>query len=156
MDVPIDIWLEVTSQREIEREITVRNQCHLQQIEREQGVTQGPLMREIHSNYGINSSSKAILEGSVLKERKEYQDRRKDNVASSTRGRKPPVELSQGNDIGGEHNIYDKTPPATKTYSPNQQGEQETDAATQDPSRGTTATPTPASQEQVDDPPQKL
>ena len=60
-DVPIDIWHEVPSQREIEREIIARNRRHLQQIEQEQGVTQPPLMRETHSNYEINPSTKVIL-----------------------------------------------------------------------------------------------
>ena len=34
-----------------------------QQIDREQGVKQDPLMREIHANYGINPSVQAILTG---------------------------------------------------------------------------------------------
>ena len=63
LEVPIDIWREVTNQREIEREIIARNRRHLQQIEREQGVTEGPLLKEIHANYGINLSAKAILAG---------------------------------------------------------------------------------------------
>ena len=51
LEVPIDIWREVTNQREIERDIIARNLRHLQQIEQKQGVTNGPLLKEIHSNY---------------------------------------------------------------------------------------------------------
>ena len=53
----------MTNQRDIEREIIARNWRHLQQIEREQGVTKGPLMKEMHSHYGLNPSAKAILAG---------------------------------------------------------------------------------------------
>ena len=63
LEVPIDIWREVTNQGAIEQEIIARNRRHLQQIEREQGVTEGPLLKEIHANYGINPSAKAILAG---------------------------------------------------------------------------------------------
>ena len=63
LEIPIDIWGEVTNQRDIECEIIARNRRHLQQIEREHGVTEGPLMKEIHSHYGLNPSAKAILAG---------------------------------------------------------------------------------------------
>ena len=63
LEIPIDIWREVTNQRDIECEIIARNRRHLQQIEREHGVTKGPLTKEIHSHYGLNPLAKAILSG---------------------------------------------------------------------------------------------
>ena len=63
LEAPIDICREVTNPRDIERVTISRNRRHFQQIEQEQGVTEGPLLREIHSNYGINPSAKAILAG---------------------------------------------------------------------------------------------
>ena len=59
----------------------------------------------------------------------------------------PQVELPQGNDMWGESNVHNETPPATKSNSLNQQGEQEAEAVAQGPPWGTTVTPTLASQE---------
>ena len=38
----------------------------MQQIKRETGVPEGPLLREIHRNYGINPLAKAILKGTYV------------------------------------------------------------------------------------------
>ena len=54
LEVPIDILRDVSNQQEIEREVIARNRRHLQQIEQEQGVTEDPLLKEIHAHYGIN------------------------------------------------------------------------------------------------------
>ena len=67
LEVTIDIWREVTSQPKIKRKTITRNRRPLQQTEQEKGITQDPLMQEIHENYGINPSSQAILAGTFKK-----------------------------------------------------------------------------------------
>ena len=63
LKIAINVSREMTSYPEIEREIIANNRRHLQQTEQEKGITQDPLMREIHANYGVNPSSQAILAG---------------------------------------------------------------------------------------------
>ena len=67
-DISAEIWIDVTSQEEIESQIMVRNKRHLQQTARERGVTTWLLVNEIQANHGLNTRGDDLLAGKFERE----------------------------------------------------------------------------------------
>ncbi len=63
LPLPDPLWLDVTSSEAIERELLNRNRMHLEQVDREEGISTQPLLTEFRKNHGFNTLSSAILGG---------------------------------------------------------------------------------------------
>ena len=66
LPTPPTMWVDVTSQTEIERALLARNKRHLQQTAREEGISTRPPLATLKLNDGFNDMSTAILNGTSL------------------------------------------------------------------------------------------
>ena len=66
LPTPRTMWVDVTSQIEIERALLARNKRHLQQTAREEGISTRPPISTLKQNDGFNDMSTAILQGTPL------------------------------------------------------------------------------------------
>lgn len=60
---PQSLWEDVTSQDLIEQYLLRRNKRHLEQTDREQGISTQPLFQDIRANHGINPLTADLLDG---------------------------------------------------------------------------------------------
>ncbi len=64
LPTPVTLWIDVTSQEDIEAHLLRRNKRHLEQTSREQGISTGPLLSDLRDNNGVNPLATDILDGS--------------------------------------------------------------------------------------------
>ena len=68
LPMPKPLWKDITSAGSIEAELLQRNKMHLEQTDREQGVSTGVVMTAFRENHGLNPMTQAILEGTPITE----------------------------------------------------------------------------------------
>ena len=66
--MPHPLWREITVASEIERHLLQRNQMHLEQTDREKGVSIAPPLTNLRANHGFNGLSTRILNGEEITE----------------------------------------------------------------------------------------
>lgn len=59
-------WRDITNQQEMEQALLTRNERHLRQTEREQGISTRPPLTLIHEGFGFNDYTARILKGDTL------------------------------------------------------------------------------------------
>jgi hypothetical protein len=86
LPLPDPLWQDVTSGEEIEKELIRRNRMHLEQVDREEGISTQPLLTELRKDHGFNPLSSAILNGEKLETVIESlaSPRRRGNLLPST------------------------------------------------------------------------
>lgn len=68
LPMPVPLWQEITAASEIEQHLLQRNQMHLEQTDREQGVSTSPLLMNLRASHGFNDLSTRILNGEEITE----------------------------------------------------------------------------------------
>ena len=68
LPMPTPLWKDITAAEDIEAELLQRNQMHLEQTDREQGISTGPTLTALQQNYGYNELSRKILDGAHIEE----------------------------------------------------------------------------------------
>lgn len=63
LPTPQTMWVDITSQSEIEAALLARNKRHLQQTAREQGISTRPPLTTLRVNHGFNDMATAVLDG---------------------------------------------------------------------------------------------
>jgi hypothetical protein len=60
------MWKDVTTPAELERILLWRNKRHLQQVDREGGISSSDAMRRVCADYGLSELNDNILAGKTL------------------------------------------------------------------------------------------
>lgn len=68
LPMPTPLWRDVTVAEEIETELLQRNKMHLEQTDREGGISMGQVMTAVRENHGLNPVSQKILDGVPITE----------------------------------------------------------------------------------------
>ena len=76
LPMPTPLWRDVTAAEEIERELLQRNKMHLEQTDREGGISTGRTMKAIREDHGVNPLSRKILDGEQITEFEITEDMR--------------------------------------------------------------------------------
>ena len=63
---PTHMWKDVTTPAELERILLWRNKRHLQQVDREGGISSSDAMRQVCSDYGLSELNDNILAGKTI------------------------------------------------------------------------------------------
>ena len=63
LQIPAEVWSDVTSQTTIETGLLERNKRHLQQTEIEGGTNTGPVMSELKKDMGLSHATDLLLDG---------------------------------------------------------------------------------------------
>ena len=66
--MPCPLWREITAADEIETHLLLRNQMHLEQTDREKGVSTAPPLTNLRESHGFNDLSSRILNGEEITE----------------------------------------------------------------------------------------
>ena len=66
--MPCPLWREITAADEIETHLLRRNQMHLEQTDREKGISTVPPLSKLRENHGFNDLSTRILAGEEITE----------------------------------------------------------------------------------------
>lgn len=66
LPTPQSMWVDITSQTEIEQALLQRNKQHLQQTAREGGISTRLPMQALRQNYGYNDLASKVLEGTQI------------------------------------------------------------------------------------------
>lgn len=66
LPTPQSMWVDITSQTEIEQALLRRNKRHLQQTAREGGISTRLPMTALRQNYGYNDLATKVLEGTQI------------------------------------------------------------------------------------------
>ena len=76
LPMPTPLWRDVTAAEEIEMELLQRNKMHLEQTDREDGISTGRTMTAVRENNGVNPLSRKILDGEPITEFELTEDMR--------------------------------------------------------------------------------
>ena len=76
LPMPTPLWRDVTAAEEIEKELLQRNKMHLEQTDREGGISTGRTMTAVREDHGVNPLSQRILDGEPITEFELTEDMR--------------------------------------------------------------------------------